>query len=150
MSDAPLIYLAAPWKDRELARRVRQQFLDAGIRVNSRWLDFEGDEALAPDVVKRQEALNDIEDVLDADTVVVLNSSYSEGKAVETGMALLLCKGLVLIGEPSNVFHYLNFPRVASVEEAIAVVKNYPWRLTQVRLSKDYSDDARQQIITEA
>src|SRR3990167_1182189 len=59
MSDAPLIYLAAPWKDRELARRVRQQFLDAGIRVNSRWLDFEGDEALAPDVVKRQEALND-------------------------------------------------------------------------------------------
>ena len=151
--NAPVIYLAAPWKDRDHAREVRGHFQAAGIVVNSRWLDFEGDESLSPDEVKRQEALNDIEDVVSADTVVVLNTSYSEGKAVETGMAILLMKGLILVGQPSNVFHYLDFPKVDTVEEAIAVVKNYPWRLTQLRMSRDavseFMEASRPPLVTE-
>ena len=134
---APIVYLAAPWKDRDRAKEIRTQLQEAGIVINSRWLDFVGSEELAKDEQKRQEALNDIEDVLNADTVVVLNSIYSEGKAAETGMAIILMKGIVLIGEPSNVFHYLDFPKVKTVEEAIPIVLNYPWKMTQLRLSRE-------------
>lgn len=151
---APIIYLAAPWKDREYARTVRVQFQAAGVVVNSRWLDFKGEEDVVKDATMKQEALHDIEDVVAADTVVVLNTSYSEGKAAETGMALILMKGLVLIGKPSNVFHYLDFPKVETVEEAIEVVKNYPWRLTQLSMTagavEEFKEATRPPLVTEA
>jgi nucleoside 2-deoxyribosyltransferase len=125
----PTIYLAAPWKDRDKAREVRDQFVAAGIECTSRWLDthFGSDEA-GTDEQKAIEAMHDVEDVLRADILVLWNSMKSEGKAVETGLALATAKGIVLIGERTNVFHYLRIPRCATVEEAIEIVRNYPWR----------------------
>lgn len=126
----PSIYLAAPWADRPKAREIRDEFVEAGIAVTSRWLDLHGgeDEASRTDEEKSVEAINDVEDVMRADILVLWNSMKSEGKAVETGLALAACKGIVLIGEKTNIFHYLRFPQVKSVEEAIWVVLNYPWR----------------------
>ena len=124
----PTVYLAAPWADRAKAREVRDQLVAANIRVNSRWLDLHHeDEDDVTDAIKAEEAMHDIEDVLFSDMLVLWNSMKSEGKAVETGVALTSFKGIVIIGERTNVFHYLNMPVVKTVEEAIEVIKNYPW-----------------------
>lgn len=125
----PCVYLASPWKDRAKAKEIRDQFVEAGIRVNSRWLDsHHQDEEQVTVEELATEAMHDVEDVSTADILVVYNSQLSEGKAVEFGIALTMCKGIVLIGKPTNVFHHLMFPKVETVEEAIAIVKDYPWR----------------------
>ncbi|HVI39168.1 MAG TPA: nucleoside 2-deoxyribosyltransferase [Anaerovoracaceae bacterium] len=103
------IYLAGPWAYRDLAKQVRNHLVGAGIEVTSRWLDFPGD-SHDPEVLQR-EAINDLEDVRKADALVLLNlqkrGEETSGKAVETGYALALGKPVYMVGNPSNVFHWL-------------------------------------------
>jgi len=60
-------------------------------------------------------ATNDFNGVKNANVLVLLNSSYSEGKAVELGLALAWNKPICVIGRNvSNVF--LNFPHITKVD----------------------------------
>lgn len=134
MSNRPLIYIAAPWKRREEAKAARIEFQKAGFQVNTRWLDAHNDDAGTNDINDypperlKVEAMNDIEDVLSSDIVVVLNLEPSEGKAVETGIAIMSFKGIITVGPRLNVFQFMNIPNVDTLEEAIVVAGNYPWQ----------------------
>lgn len=131
------IYLAAPWREREQARAARDSFVSSGIGVNSRWLDFEGEEGNKAEEVKVREALHDLEDIWKADGMVVLQYGKSEGKAFEQGFFLGIsgqtgCDNKIVVvgpdGERGNVFQYLPqvFTIVPTVEAAIEEVKR--WR----------------------
>jgi len=133
------VYIAAPWRERKYAQKTAQRFRDAGFEVTSRWLSEHLDkadsvDAAAPEVM-RAEALHDIEDVVNADLFVLLNTQArgeeTSGKAVETGVAIMTFKGIILVGERTNVFHWLEFPVVGTVEEAIETAKDYPWQPDQ-------------------
>jgi hypothetical protein len=134
-NELPVIYLAAPWKRREEAKLARDKFVAAGFKVNGEWLDVEVElqadgYTSSPDVMRR-EAMRDVKNVLNSQIVVVLNLELSEGKAVETGIAIAACKGIIIVGERLNVFQYLDMPRVDTVDEAIELAKNYPWKQGQ-------------------
>ncbi len=113
-----LVYLAAPWIHRPDARDAREQLVAAGYPVNARWLDV--DETVTSPAV---EAQNDIDDLLESDVLVLLNLATSEGKACETGMALIANIPIIAVGGGANVF--LNLPivhRVETLNDAIGVL----------------------------
>jgi nucleoside 2-deoxyribosyltransferase len=126
------IYLAAPWVEREAARAARTQLQDDGYTVTSRWLDVDeaGHQKDNPDdePFYSAQAVNDLQDVARADVVVVLNLKTSEGKAVETGLAIAWTKPVIIIGEKSNIFHYLPglpiVPTVGAASEMIRIWKD--------------------------
>mgnify|MGYP001600942277 CR=1 FL=1 len=122
------IYFAAPWKHRDAARLARDQFEAAGIHVNSRWLDFNisTTDENNPEVL-RQEAENDITDLIQVDAFVVWNLDISEGKACETGIALMLGIPIISVGQGRNVFlHLTQVNRVDTIDDAIAALHNLP------------------------
>ena len=132
-NELPIIYLAAPWKRREDARIARDKIVAAGFTVNGEWLDVDvptgADGYTSPPDIMRREAIRDIKNVLNSQVVIVLNLQKSEGKAVETGIALATGKGIIIVGtERLNVFQYLDIPMVETVEQAIELAKNYPWK----------------------
>ena len=132
------VYLAASWKERDHAREVRESMKANGIEVNSRWLDTEGSDEAATDETRGDEALKDIEDVLSADVFVLLNTQKrgeeTSGKAVETGIAIMATTieeaktcAIIVVGEKTNVFHYLHGAmfNVATPDDAIKLIKEW-------------------------
>lgn len=125
------IYIAAPWLRRTEARLAARSFRDAGFDVISRWLEHPGDPndslgySLSDEDVQQQ-AREDWQDVADADVLVVLNLEKSEGKAVETGIAIANGIPFICVGPRTNVFQTLGIGMVDSVEDAIAYLKTVP------------------------
>jgi nucleoside 2-deoxyribosyltransferase len=134
------VYLAGPWANRDSVRIARERFRSVGIQVNSQWLDVPIIEGAGNDAASQasagynmaDEAHRDLDDIDHSDLMVVMNLSKSEGKAVETGIALAKEMQVIVVGERSNVFHYL--PQVIvveTVEEAIAKIREiYPERFS--------------------
>ncbi len=120
------VYIAAPWVRKPEAIEIGKQFEAAGHYVTSRWFGHQGDPndstgqagSLTPESVMEQ-ASEDITDVLRSDALVVLNLQKSEGKAVETGIALVAGLRVISVGPRSNIFQSLG-TEVDTVEEAIA------------------------------
>ena len=115
------IYLAAPWVDREYAKSVSTTLVSAGFSITEPWWDH-------PDTTNNEElqeqAWKDFLGVISADCVIVLNTSKSEGKAVETGLALARKIPVIVVGEPTNIFHHLpEIVIVSSVEDAIEHIR---------------------------
>ena len=123
------LYIAAPWSEKEKAAKAAQvALMEAGHEVTSRWIDRDPDpEPDYSDGSKyRGEAINDIEDIINANMVVLLNpDTPSQGRHVETGIAVAMLKPVIVVGERTNVFHHLRCPRVDTVEEAIAELKQW-------------------------
>lgn len=117
------IYVAAPWKNKDDARKVAEQLTAAGLGVRSRWhdTDFRADIYEAPEDIMKSEALKDLADIGDSDTMLYLNMGMSEGKATELGMALIRAIPIYVVGgKQNNVFlHLPQVNHVASVEEFI-------------------------------
>lgn len=131
----PKIYVAAPWVNKAAAKAFRDDLVTAGYEVTSRWLDLHvggnNDLATVDHARLKEEALNDIDDIINADILILLNSQdrgqESTGKAVETGVAIMTNKGIIVVGDRTNVFHYLGMPVVPTNEDAIALLPDYPW-----------------------
>lgn len=126
------VYIACAWKDKQQAKPARDKFVENGILVTSRWIDFVGDSS--DPAVLEQEALNDIDDMEDADGMVVLQLQKSEGKAFEQGFFIGGMIGgarkIILVspnGERGNVFQYLSYAytMVPTVDQAIEEVKKW-------------------------
>lgn len=118
------IYVAAPWVRKADAIEAGERLRDAGHEITSRWFTHEGDPNDATgatvDISRiRAQAHDDIADVGRADVLVVLNLQKSEGKAVETGIALMLGRPIVSVGKRSNIFQTLG-TEVDTLEDAIA------------------------------
>ena len=124
------VYIAAPWICKDAARDAAVLFSDAGFVITKRWWDhrevpgyLEHDDHIEE---LRQQAREDFEGVLTADLFVLLNLSKSEGKAVETGIALTWGIPIILVGGKSNLFHYTpNIDEARSVEHAIEIAESY-------------------------
>jgi hypothetical protein len=115
------IYVAAPWKRKADARVAADTLELAGHVVTSRWIDYHGDTDDPEELAS--EAINDMEDIDEADVFLLLNLEPSEGKAVETGIALVEGLEVIGVGQPSNVFHYLpDILWVDTLAEAIDVL----------------------------
>jgi nucleoside 2-deoxyribosyltransferase len=120
------VYIAAPWIRKAEAIEAGKKFETAGFTVTSRWFFHEGDPkdptGYSSDINDiRVQAKEDILDVMLSDAVVVLNLEKSEGKAVETGIALAHGKRVISVGRRNNIFVTLG-TEVNSVEEAIRVL----------------------------
>ena len=119
------IYVAAPWVHREAAEGLAKILEINGYTVTHPWWKYEGEgEHKESNEMLTKFALADVEGVVTADYVVVLNTAKSEGKAVEQGIAIT--EGIPIIcitpGEKpsSNIFHYLPcYVHVKSIDEAL-------------------------------
>jgi nucleoside 2-deoxyribosyltransferase len=105
------IYLAAPFEKQSAMRGLAADLRAEGFQVEARWL-AEGTESPTAEMMA-QHAQHDLDDIKDADVVVVYNpTDYyhygTGGRHVEFGYALGTGKPIVLFGgRPSNVFHTL-------------------------------------------
>ena len=114
----PKVYIAGPWKRKDEAAAAAAAFDAAGFAITQAWWLYDNNED--PSLDLGQCATNDINGVLGAHFLVLLNLELSEGKAVETGVALITNKCIVLVGEPSNIFHHLEaINKVADIPSAI-------------------------------
>ena len=117
------VYLAAPWVRKDDAKAARAQLQAAGIDVTSHWLEHEGSAtdstgSTSPIAYIQEQAVQDIKDVRRADYLVVLNLERSEGKAVETGVAIANGIPVISVGKRSNIFQTLGL-EVETLEQAI-------------------------------
>jgi nucleoside 2-deoxyribosyltransferase len=106
------IYLAAPWIHKEQARAAAEQIEAAGHTITKRWWEHrEVPGYLTADTTHDdelvQQAVEDVEGVFNADAFVVLTTAPSEGKSVETGLALAWGMPIIVVGQKTNLFHYL-------------------------------------------
>ena len=113
------IYIAAPWEHRKEAALAAIALRNAGFTITSRWYD-EPNNSILP-MTAYHEALQDLSDIGCAQTLLVLNFAYSEGKAVETGYALHAGLAIIVVGERTNIFHY--HPRVRLVSSLDAAIE---------------------------
>lgn len=109
------IYLASRYVDKPIMRDLRDQLVELGYVVTSRWLD--GHDQSSDGTASRTAELNqqfaeeDEEDILAADVLILFNplSVHGTGKGgrhVETGMALSVGMPVFLWGVRENVFHF--------------------------------------------
>lgn len=136
MRTPPLVYIAAPYSCIEDARAARDFLSKKGMVVVSTWLDSHIPPQHADMATPEQlqlGAISDLRDAMICDAIVVLNSARSEGKAVETGIILarnyqrhwtagssMVPCPIVVVGKPSNIFHYHPYVKVVPTLEAAA------------------------------
>lgn len=123
------VYIAAPYPEREAAIQVMQRLEAAGFGVTSTWLK-EHDE------LADKYARLDLDDILRSDAVVALNPTVYQnagtgGRHVEFGYALALNRPIVLVGERSNIFHYLDDIDVCSEADLVDVLQRIDRALSQ-------------------
>lgn len=133
------VYIAAPWVRRPEAIEVGKQFVAAGHELTCRWFEHvtDGDPNDSTGVTCNpasivQQALEDIADVRRAHVLVVLNLQKSEGKAVETGIAIAAGILVISVGPRSNIFQALG-QEVETVEAAIDYLRVLSIFLAELR-----------------
>lgn len=123
------VYLAGPWQEQAALVEMGGKLQAAGYTVTSRWLDAGdvADDDPERETLLKQQAVNDIEDLLTSDAMIYVNSARSEGKATELGMAIATLKPIILIGaREHNIFLHLNMPAFPTIEEAIVWMQENP------------------------
>lgn len=109
------VYIAAPYEARKAAVALAAVVESLGCSLCASWLTPEhnddGKNSPLGDVPVVH-ALEDLEDVLACDIFIVLNPKGFErsgtgGRHVELGVAIATRKPIILIGERTNVFHFL-------------------------------------------
>lgn len=109
------IYIAAPYEHRPTAVLIANALSGMGYSLCARWLtpehDDDGKNSPLGDVPS-EHALDDLEDVLDCDVLIAINPenfarSGTGGRHVEFGIAVARSKRIILIGDRTNVFHFL-------------------------------------------
>ena len=124
-----LIYIAAPWRDKELMPDIATKFEQAGHQITHKWWLVEDtpESERNFDLLQAQAGL-DFCGVEAANFLILINSAKSEGKAVEQGIALGLGKSIIAIGKlgahSKNVFHYMsNYTWVDTITDALKVLE---------------------------
>lgn len=128
------VYIAAPWADKALMPDIGEKFEAAGHKITHKWWDVDSTPENLPGtaLILRQQAINDIQGVQNADLVVVMNTAKSEGKSFEQGIATADNKPIVIVGQRGsvsmNVFHYLdNYRWVENLSDALEVLDTIEW-----------------------
>lgn len=104
------IYIAGTFNDRDELRKEAIQIWDVGHEVVSSWLNEVSRPACMDHATfHRKLAIKDIAETKSADLIILDNRQSSGGKNCELGIGLgeFQNKLLWLVGEPTNVFHWL-------------------------------------------
>ena len=118
------VYVAGPWVRRPEVRAFAAHLEAAGHKVTSRWLyEHEGNPndpsgLSSPEHYIREQALDDVNDVISADVFIMLNLEKSEGKAFEMGIAYMANKPIICVGKRFNIFCSLG-TTVGTVDEVL-------------------------------
>lgn len=143
------VYIAAPFPYQHIAKEIKEKIEKAGYTVTSRWIDTQVQNAIGDpsyEEALREQAVKDVQDVHDCQILVLINSSISHGgKEVETGMAIAWAKPIILVGEGSNIFHYLQIPKVPDIEGAIDLMDQWVQDYKD-QLNQDSKDIARKLV----
>lgn len=126
-TESPLrCYVAAPWDCKPEAKAARTKLEEAGFIVISHWIDLLDDVAVT-EKYEQEQAEVDVEDLFNADALVLLNLHKSEGKACETGMSIAAGMPVICIGpRQNNIFlHLPEILQVDTIEEAINLLQSY-------------------------
>lgn len=116
------VYIACPWDQRARAATAAVAFEEAGCGITCRWWEQDINTDIAKAITKQ--AMTDYDGIISADLFVLLNHpSPSGGIHVETGIALELEIPIIIVGERSNIFHYLGAIEVVeTVADAIGLL----------------------------
>jgi len=123
------VYIAAPWAHRIEAAKAQTAFEAAGHVVTSHWIKYHPEGELPAEELCVQ-AQQDLHDVLEADTFVILNLALSEGKAFELGYWLGFFAGYDTMFRPRtilagpytrNIFYHL--PEIEQVDTIADVIR---------------------------
>jgi nucleoside 2-deoxyribosyltransferase len=104
------VYLAGSLNAKVYLQDFKDILLYAGIRVTSRWLEFDPLKFITKEDAFEAAAKQDYEDLAEADLVVLFTDVLSTqgGVHFEYGLACGLAKQIVFIGRTfPNVFYYL-------------------------------------------
>lgn len=118
----PNVYIAGPWEHRSRMPALAKLFEEADWTITHRWWESDPSGAYNDNIDRHRTcAEDDLRGVLSADVLIVLNSTYSEGKAVEQGIALISGIPICVIGDgANNIFHALpQFTKVGNAVEAL-------------------------------
>ena len=127
------IYIAAPWAHRGDMPGISERFEQSGHEITWKcWTTPDIPENADRNKELTLQAHNDMNGVIDADLLVLVNSAKSEGKSVEQGIAISNRKPIIAIGKlgavSQNVFHYLpQYKWVETVEDAVNAVNLLQW-----------------------
>lgn len=121
------LYIAAPFQERGNMPTLASRVEGLGYGISWKWWEVEevgreGDQEFLETCAR-----NDFLGVKNADLILLINSSKSEGKAVEQGVALALGKPILAVGRvgehSNNVFHRMsNYIWVGDIETAMKVL----------------------------
>ena len=122
------VYLSARFQRREQLNAYRLSLVQHGIEVTSRWLTQPAPELT--DDSWRELAAIDREDVERADALILFAESERDGgggRHVEFGMALVLGKKIIVIGQVENLFQRAPEVKVVSSwDEAVEELLGEP------------------------
>lgn len=125
------IYLAAPFEERDWMLRLKDMLESRGAKVTSTWLTpVDGNENNMAAMRDRFDdcrcrAIQDIEDIKEADVVVIYKPKElhrkptTGGHHVELGLAIGFGIPVIIFGDRENVFHYLPQVTVVSSFEGL-------------------------------
>lgn len=125
------IYIAAPFIEKDKMPEIASRLEAMGNTVTHRWWDVEGvpneDEKCSVEDCRKHAEL-DRKGVEEAELVLLVNSTKSEGKAVEQGIAIANNIPIIAVGKlgehSKNVFHYMNlYHWVDDLEKAYTVIE---------------------------
>ena len=114
------IYIAGTFEDQKDLNEVGHKLWSLGHEITGTWLqETAKPPEMTSDEFKKKLAIKDIAEVTMADLIILDNRRSSGGKNCEWGVSLgqFQKKILWLVGEPSNVFHYLADEKFANWEE---------------------------------
>lgn len=114
------IYIAGTFEDQKALRECGDRLWHLGHEIVGTWLqETARPSSMSTDEFKRKLAMKDVAEVQSADLIILDNRRSSGGKNCEWGVSLgqFQKKVLWLVGEPSNVFHYLADKQFTTWEE---------------------------------
>lgn len=136
------VYVAAPWTHKADAKTYADALEAGGHTITKKWWEHREVPGYLTSTITpgnrielETQAAEDIGGVLTAEAFVLLNFEKSEGKAVETGIALLSAllrasgtlsadpQIFVIVGGQSNLFHYVDVWKTAdSPADVLAIL----------------------------
>lgn len=120
------IYIAGTFADQKALREVSNTIWSMGHEVVSTWLqESTKSEVMSDEEHKRKLAIKDLAELYAADLVILDNRQSSGGKNAEWGIGIgrFHHKLLWLVGEPTNVFHYLADKRFSNWGECLTFLR---------------------------
>ena len=126
----PRVYVACKFERKDLCWSASAVLVGRGVEPIQTWhLSKRATDGEATDAQKRDAALQALEEIAQADAVVVADpNSKTGGLHWESAWACAHGKPVFIVGEPTNIFHHLPWVRrAATAEDAAAQVQMW-WR----------------------